>query len=195
MTVRALFLDRDGVINVDHGYVHRPDQVDFVPGIFELVAAATTRHWSVVVVTNQSGIGRGYYGEDEFRDLSEWMRARFAENGGNIAAVYHCPHHPRDALPDYRRACPDRKPEPGMLLRARDDLGLDLAGSVLVGDRPSDLEAARRAGVGARLLFDPEGRWPLPDEAGVARIRALPEVIGWLDGGGGVTDVSPGPSE
>ncbi len=183
MSVRALFLDRDGVINADHGYVYRPEQVDFVPGIFELVAAATARDWPVVVVTNQSGIGRGYYGEDEFQRLIEWMRAQFAENGGNIAAVYHCPHHPRDALPEYRSVCPDRKPEPGMFLRARADLGLDLAGSVLVGDRPSDLEAGRRAGVGARLLFDPEGNRALPAEAGVARIRALPEAITWLDGG------------
>lgn len=181
MSVRALFLDRDGVINVDHGYVHRPEQVEFVPGIFELVAAATTRHWLVVVVTNQSGIGRGYYDEDMFRHLHEWMRARFAEHDGSLDAVYHCPHHPRDALPEYRRACPDRKPEPGMFLRARDDLGLDLAGSVMVGDRLSDLEAARRAGVGRRLLFDPQGRESLPETGGDARIRTLPEAIGSLD--------------
>ena len=181
MTVRALFLDRDGVVNVDHGYVHRPEQVDFVPGIFELVAAARARQWAVVVVTNQSGIGRGYYDEHAFRHLSEWMRGRFAENEGRIDAVYHCPHHPRDALPEYRKDCTDRKPAPGMLLRARDDLGLDLAGSVLIGDRPSDLEAARRAGVGTRLLFDPEGTESLPDEPGVARIRTLPEAIAWLD--------------
>ncbi|WP_018137965.1 MULTISPECIES: D-glycero-beta-D-manno-heptose 1,7-bisphosphate 7-phosphatase [unclassified Thioalkalivibrio] len=181
MSARALFLDRDGVINVDHGYVHRPDQVEFVPGIFELVAAATSRHWPVVVVTNQSGIGRGYYGDSDFRQLTDWMRERFAERGGRIEAVYHCPHHPHDAQPDYRRACPDRKPEPGMLLRARDDLDLDLPGSVLVGDRASDLEAARRAGVGARLLFDPSGAEPLPTEDGDIRIRTLPEAIAWLD--------------
>ncbi|WP_018860767.1 MULTISPECIES: D-glycero-beta-D-manno-heptose 1,7-bisphosphate 7-phosphatase [unclassified Thioalkalivibrio] len=181
MSARALFLDRDGVINVDHGYVHRPDQVEFVPGIFELVAAATARQWPVVVVTNQSGIGRGYYGDSEFRQLTDWMRKRFSERDGRIEAVYHCPHHPHDAQPDYRRACPDRKPEPGMLLRARDDLGLDLPGSVLVGDRASDLEAGRRAGVGTRILFDPSGTESRLAEDGAVRIRALPEAIAWLD--------------
>lgn len=181
MTARALFLDRDGVVNVDHGYVHRPDQVEFVPGIFDLVAAACARQWAVVVVTNQSGIGRGYYGEAEFRKLTGWMRDRFAEREGRIDAVYHCPHHPHDALPEYRKDCTDRKPAPGMLLRARDDLNLDLSNSVLVGDRPSDLEAARRAGVGIRLLFDPDGVESLPDEAGAIRIRSLPEAIAWLD--------------
>lgn len=180
MTVRALFLDRDGVINVDHGYVHRPDQVEFVPGIFELVAAASARQWAVVVVTNQSGIGRGYYDEETFRRLCEWMQGRFAEKEGRLDAFYHCPHHPRDALPEYRKVCADRKPAPGMLLRARDELDLDLQGSVMVGDRPSDLEAARRAGVGARLLLDPDGTESLPNEPGVARIRALPEAIAWL---------------
>lgn len=180
MTARALFLDRDGVINVDHGYVHRPEQVEFVPGIFRLVAAASARQWPVVVVTNQSGIGRGYYDEGAFRRLTEWMQRRFAENGGRLDAVYHCPHHPSDALPQYRKDCADRKPAPGMFLRARDDLELDLEGSVLVGDRPSDLEAARRAGVGARLLFDPDEREALPDEPGVVRIRTLPEAIAWL---------------
>lgn len=181
MSGRALFLDRDGVINVDHGYVHRSEQVEFVPGIFELVAAATARGWRVVVVTNQSGIGRGYFGVGDFQHLTEWMRSRFAERGGTLDAVYHCPHHPREAGPDYRRDCPDRKPAPGMLLRARRDLQLDMAASVLVGDRLSDLEAARRAGVGTRLLFDPEGRDPLPAEAGVARISTLVEAVAWLD--------------
>lgn len=180
MSGQALFLDRDGVINVDHGYVHRSEQVEFVPGIFELVAAATARGWRVVVVTNQSGIGRGYFGVGDFQRLTEWMRSHFAERGGTLDAVYHCPHHPREAGADYRRDCPDRKPAPGMLLRACRDLQLDMAASVLVGDRLSDLEAARRAGVGTRLLFDPEGCGRLPAEAGVARISTLVEAVAWL---------------
>ncbi|WP_038051980.1 D-glycero-beta-D-manno-heptose 1,7-bisphosphate 7-phosphatase [Thioalkalivibrio sp. ALJ1] len=180
MSARALFLDRDGVINIDHGYVHRSEEVEFVPGIFELVREAVDRGWQVVVVTNQSGIGRGYYDESDFRHLTDWMRERFVEQGGRIDAVYHCPHHPHDALPEYRQACPDRKPEPGMLLRARDDLGLDLAQSVMLGDRPSDLEAAHRAGVGIGLLFDPDGDQVLPEWDGVARIRSLSEAVTWL---------------
>ena len=188
MSRPALFLDRDGVINVDHAYVYRPEDFDFMPGIFELVARAGAAGYPVVVVTNQSGIGRGYYGEDDFERLTQWMRARFAERGGRLDAVYHCPHHPRDALEPWRRDCPDRKPAPGMLLRARDALDVDLAHSVLVGDRPSDLEAARRAGVGTRLLFAPET--PDADQAAALqadpqarRIRSLQEAAALLETG------------
>ena len=90
----ALFLDRDGVINLDHGYVHTPEEFEFVDGIFEVVATANRAGYLVVVVTNQAGIGRGYYSETQFHALTDWMKASFAEHGGQIDAVYFCPYHP-----------------------------------------------------------------------------------------------------
>jgi len=154
MPRRALFLDRDGVINVDHGYVHRVDRFEFVPGIFDLV-----RFWTndlqqpVVVATNQSGIGRGYFDERAYADLTDWMRERFAAERAPIARVYHCPYHPQHGVGEYRRDHPWRKPNPGMFLQAASDLDLDLAQSALVGDRMSDIAAAVAAGIGLRILL------------------------------------------
>ncbi len=155
----ALFLDRDGVINVEKHYVHRREDFEFVDGIFELCAAYRDAGFRIVVVTNQSGIARGYYGEDDFAELSRWMRARFAEHGITVDGVYHCPHHP-----DITGACACRKPEPGMFLDAAHDLNLDLARSVMVGDSERDIVAARRAGVGHTFLYAPGGA-PRPTQA------------------------------
>ena len=167
---RAAFLDRDGVINLDHGYVFRQQDFEFVPGT---LAAARRLHeagWALVVVTNQSGIGRGLYTEADYRALDAWMRAEFAAAGAPLAATYFCPHHPRDALGVYRRECDCRKPGPGMLLAAARDLNLDLAASAMFGDKPSDLQAARAAGVPWRILLGTDGRAAptLPAEAGLA---------------------------
>lgn len=173
----ALFLDRDGVINRDHGYVHRVEQVEFLPGIFDLGRAAVARGMPVVVVTNQSGIGRGLYTEADFHRLMGWMRGEFARQGVPILAVEFCPDHPREGLGAYRRESPRRKPGPGMLLDAAAAHGLALAGSVLVGDRASDALAGLRAGVGTRILVGgdaaeaaaaPPGTLLLPDVAAAA---------------------------
>lgn len=153
MSRPALFLDRDGVINVDHGYVYKFDAVEFVDGIFELVAAAKKAGYLVVVVTNQAGIGRGYYSEADFHALMNWMKAHFVEQGGQIDAVYFCPHHPEHGIGEYRRESDCRKPAPGMLFQASQDLNIDLAQSVMVGDKASDMEAARSAGVGIRCHY------------------------------------------
>ncbi len=149
----ALFLDRDGVINVDRGYIHRPDQFEFVPGIFELA-----RFWTnelrrlIVVVSNQSGIGRGYFDEWAYEDLTRWMCDRFEAEHTAIARVYHCPYHPLYGVGEYRRDHPWRKPNPGMILRAVSDLGLDPAQSAILGDKMSDIEAGAAAGIGLRIL-------------------------------------------
>jgi D-glycero-D-manno-heptose 1,7-bisphosphate phosphatase len=176
--MRALLLDRDGVINVDHGYVHTEKQFDYVPGIFDLARAAHCAGFLIVVVTNQAGIGRGYYGEADFHRLTEWMRARFAAEGAPIARVYFCPHHPEAGIARYRLDCFDRKPNPGMILRARTDLGLDLAASAMVGDKESDMEAGRRAGVGTLVLVgDPPADTGIP---GVITCRSLGEAASAL---------------
>lgn len=149
----ALFLDRDGVINVEKNYVHRIDDFEFLDGIFDLCRAAVERNMPIVVVTNQAGIGRGYYSEAQFQTLTEWMKARFEEAGAPIAAVYFCPDHPEHGVGSYRKESFDRKPNPGMLFRARDDLGLDLSRSILIGDKASDITAAKAAGVGVSLYL------------------------------------------
>ena len=150
---RALFLDRDGVINVDHGYVHTPEKFEFVDGIFELCRAARQFGYLLVVVTNQAGIGRGYYSEADFHRLTDWMCEQFRMRGADIAKVYFCPDHPEHGIGRYRRESPMRKPNPGMILAAAAEFDLDLAACVLVGDKLSDVEAGRAAGVGRNLLF------------------------------------------
>jgi len=150
---KALFLDRDGVINVERGYVHRRDDFRFQGGIFDLCRAAETLGYLLMVVTNQAGIARGYYSESEFLELTEWMIHEFAERGIRIARVYYCPYHPIHGIGEYKYDSPDRKPRPGMILRARADFGLDLASSVLVGDKSSDIEAAHAAGIGTKILL------------------------------------------
>ncbi len=149
---RALLLDRDGVINVNHGYVHSPGNTEWVPGIFELVARAHARGYVAIVATNQAGIGRGLYDEAAFLGYTAWMHARFAERGTPLLATFWCPHHPEAGIGDYRVACDCRKPRPGMLLAAIARFDLDPARSMMVGDKQGDLDAAAAAGVPARLL-------------------------------------------
>jgi D-glycero-D-manno-heptose 1,7-bisphosphate phosphatase len=153
-TKPALFLDRDGVINVDHGYVSRWEDFQWIPGARETVAAFNRAGWIVVVVTNQSGVGRGHYTEDDMHALHARMREELAAAGAHVDAIYFAPHHPDSKLERYRHPDhPDRKPNPGMLLRALQDWPIDREASFLVGDKPSDLEAAMRAGVRG-LLFE-----------------------------------------
>ena len=150
---KALFLDRDGVINVDRGYVHSREDFHFQEGINELCAAAQALGYVLLVVTNQAGIARGYYTESEFFGLTEWMINKFAERKIYSAGVYYCPYHPVDGIGRYKCDSPDRKPMPGMLLRAQADFNVDLVSSVLIGDKPSDIYAARAAGVGTKILL------------------------------------------
>ena len=154
-TGRGLILDRDGVVNEDSGYLHRVEECRFVDGIFELTAAFAARGFAIVIATNQSGIGRGFYTEADFERLMAWMTGEFARAGVTIAGVYHCPDHPTEGIGRYRRANPWRKPGPGMLLQAARDLDLDLARSWTVGDQMSDIEAGRAAGVSTLVRYDP----------------------------------------
>ena len=150
----ALFLDRDGVLNEDPGYVYRWEDFRWIPGARETVAAFNRAGWLVIVVTNQSGVGRGYYTEADVHQLHERMAQDLARVGGRIDAVYHAPHHPDATLEIYRHPDPpDRKPNPGMILRALAEWPIDREASLLIGDKPSDLEAALRAGIKG-VLFE-----------------------------------------
>ncbi len=144
---RALFLDRDGVINEEAGYLHRFEDVRFVDGIVPLLQTANRLGWFTCVVTNQAGIGRGLYSEQQFHDLMQAMRAALAEQEARLDAVYFSPFHPEHGLGEYRRDSDCRKPKPGMLLRAAEEHGLDLSRSAMVGDRCSDMQAGAAAGV------------------------------------------------
>lgn len=180
---KALFLDRDGVVNVDRHYVHRVEDFEFVDGIFELCTRARALGYRLVVVTNQAGIARGYYGEADFQRLTRWMLGVFDERGAPIDRVYHCPYHPTAGLGDYRRESFDRKPNPGMLLRARDELSLDLAASAFIGDKDSDMAAGRAAGVGQliRLLSETDDGAARPP-GDVTTVDSLAEAAALLDG-------------
>jgi D-glycero-D-manno-heptose 1,7-bisphosphate phosphatase len=176
---RALFLDRDGVINVDRNYVHRREDFDFLPGIFDLCLTAQDARFIPIVITNQAGIGRGIYSEDDFQQLTGWMLERFLEHGVRIGRVYHCPYHPTAGIGAYRRDSFDRKPNPGMILKARDEFALDLAHCVLVGDKDTDIAAGRAAGVrhNLRLLH---GAAAVPAADGL-QFRSLHAIREWLE--------------
>ena len=161
---RALFLDRDGVSHVDHGYVHTAARTDWIPGIFELVAQAGAKGLLPVIVTNQAGIARGYYDEADFRRYTAWMHAEFRMRRSPLAATYFCPHHPIAGVGELRCECTCRKPQPGMLLAAAQRLDIDLAGSVMLGDKVSDMEAATRAGVATTLLVTAGNLEPVIDK-------------------------------
>jgi D-glycero-D-manno-heptose 1,7-bisphosphate phosphatase len=148
MTRRAAFLDRDGVINVDRGYVGQVDRFELAPGAAEGMRVLAGAGYLLAVVTNQSGIGRGYYGVADFEAVTRHMRAELRARGVEVALVCHCPHLPGDG-------CPCRKPRPGMILDAAARLDVDLGASVMIGDSPSDIAAGRAAGVGRCYLIGP----------------------------------------
>ncbi len=177
----AAFLDRDGVINVDHGYVYRQEDFSFVPGVLGAAADLARMGYALVVVTNQSGIARGYYTEEDFRALTDWMRTRFAEAGAPLAGVYHCPHHPDAGAGAGRRDCDCRKPAPGMLFAAARDLWLDLPRSALFGDKCDDLRAAQAADVPLRVLLGKDGAAmpepSCPDDLASMRHRSLAQAL------------------
>jgi D-glycero-D-manno-heptose 1,7-bisphosphate phosphatase len=174
---KGLFLDRDGVINVERNYVYRIEDFEFVDGIFDLCAKAQTHGFNLVVITNQAGIARGYYTEGDYERLTAWMLDQFASRGIRIDRVYYCPFHPTAGIGEYRRESFDRKPNPGMILRAQKDLDLDLSRSVLVGDKDSDIEAGRAAGVkyNLKLLHG------LPPAPGRLEFSSLHAIRQWLE--------------
>lgn len=143
-----VIFDRDGVLNVDHGYAYDPAKLEWIPGARAAVRRVNEAGVLAVIATNQSGIGRGYYAEANMEAFHAEMLAQLAAEGARVDAIYFAPHHEDAAEDRYRVADhPDRKPNPGMLLKALSDFGVAAADAVMIGDKPSDMEAARRAGV------------------------------------------------
>lgn len=153
MTTRALFLDRDGVINIDHGYVHKKQEFDFIDGIFELALTAHLKSYKIFVITNQAGIARGHYTIQEFKEISDWMCKQFSIRGAPIEKVYFSPYHPTEGVGEYKKDDLSRKPNPGMIIQARLEFDLDLSNSILIGDKKTDIQAGLSAGVGCNILY------------------------------------------
>nr|WP_024965646.1 D-glycero-beta-D-manno-heptose 1,7-bisphosphate 7-phosphatase [Pantoea sp. IMH] len=150
--VPAIFLDRDGTMNVDKGYVHEIDNFQFIDGVIDAMRELKEMGYALVMVTNQSGIARGLYTEDTFMQLTEWMDWSLADRDVDLDGIYFCPHHPEAVVEEYRQACNCRKPQPGMLLQAKDELNIDMSASYMVGDKIDDMLAGKAAGVGKTVL-------------------------------------------
>mgnify|MGYP006103605533 FL=1 len=161
MTQKALFLDRDGVINVDTGYVHTVAGFHFISGIFNICRKAIFKDYLIIVITNQAGIGRGLYTSEDFNLLSEWMCDTFFANGIFITKVYHSPFHPIYGLGEYKKNEEMRKPRAGMINKAAMEYGLDLQNSVLIGDNYTDIQAGQNAGIRTNILFDEKNKTKL----------------------------------
>lgn len=175
---RAVFLDRDGVINHNVHYLRRVEDLALVPGAARAIRALNRAGYRVVVVTNQSAVARGWLTVPELEGLHDALRARLAAEGARLDAIYYCPHHPDpgpEGVAAYAVACDCRKPRPGMLLRAARELGLSLADSYLVGDAPSDRAAGEAAGLNTCRLVPPNTADALPDA-----IKDWPDVAGAL---------------
>jgi len=147
----AVFLDRDGTINVDHGYVGSSDKLEFIPGVFEALRELRREGFLLVVVTNQSGISRGYYSETDYLKLNRTFLEKLMEEGVIVDRVYYCPHHPDDN-------CYFRKPNPGMVEKALNELNIDMGRSYVVGDKVSDIELGKKAGLKTVMVMTGNGR-------------------------------------
>lgn len=148
---KAVFLDRDGTLNIDHGYVHDIDQFEFIEGSIEALKALKGMGYLLVLVTNQSGIARGYFSEAQFLQLTEWMDWSLADRGVDLDGIYYCPHH-IEGIGEYRQACDCRKPKAGMLLQGIRELGIDPSQSVMIGDTVQDMVAGKAAHIQLNVL-------------------------------------------
>ena len=145
---KALFLDRDGVVNVDKNYVYKIQDVEFIEGIFKFCEYFQGNGYLIFIITNQAGIARGLYDTNDFYALNEWMTSQFKLENITITKTYFCPHHPEITGP-----CDCRKPNPGMILRAALEYDLNLSESILIGNNESDLKAGENAGISNNYLF------------------------------------------
>jgi D-glycero-D-manno-heptose 1,7-bisphosphate phosphatase len=142
---KLCLLDRDGVLNVEKDYLHKAEDVEWIPDSLEAIAWLNRQGFQVVVVTNQSGVARGFFSEDDVRELHDWMASEVKKSGGDIAAFYYCPHLPGATVKQYDVDCRCRKPKPGMILQALNDFKVLPDDAFLIGDNPRDAEAAEAA--------------------------------------------------
>ena len=158
MMNRAIFIDRDGTLNEEVGYIDQPARLRLFPFAAEAVRLINTAGWRAILVTNQSGVARGLFSEEQLADLHQHLVAALAHEGARLDAIYYCPHHPTEGELPYRQDCDCRKPKPGLLIRAAQDFNLDLAQCFVVGDRYRDIEMAHRTGASGMLVMTGYGR-------------------------------------
>lgn len=170
MSYKTLFLDRDGVVNEDHGFVYRVDDVVFQRGILELGRAFTAKGWKIIIVSNQSGIARGYFTEEDVEKVHEFIAEKFNFHKIILTDFFYCPHYP-----PLTGSCRCRKPEPGMFLEAAEKHSIDLENSIMVGDKSSDMRAAAAAGINKRYFL--QGLYEYFPEHGGTVIRNLREIM------------------
>jgi D-glycero-D-manno-heptose 1,7-bisphosphate phosphatase len=157
MTHKALFLDRDGVINQDVAYPYKPEQIVFIDGIFDLCRKALAKGYLLIVVTNQAGVAKGYFNESDVKKLHAWMKDQFLKQTITITAFYYCPYHKNGSVELYRKDSNWRKPKPGMILQAVQDWDIDLASSLMVGDKKSDrIELPELKSIIVKSAYTPE---------------------------------------
>lgn len=151
---KCLFLDRDGVINFDNGYTYKVEDLEFITGIFDLCKLALSMNYIIIIITNQAGIGKGYYKETDFWEFMKKIDTEFKKNDILITKVYFCPYHVESVIKNYKINSFYRKPNPGMILKAQQDFKIDLKNSVLIGDNKTDIIAGENAGIKTNILFE-----------------------------------------
>ena len=183
MMKKAVLLDRDGTLNVDVGYPTRYDQLDFYPHSYEAVKKINREGLLAVVITNQSGIGRGFLTEDDLKNMHAGMTASFLAHGARLDGVYYCPHYALSDDPSYRKECDCRKPKPGLARRAAADLGIDLANSYMIGDKTEDIQFGRNIGAVPVLVLTGAGPESLPRlrEQGITPAHVAADILAAVD--------------
>jgi len=170
-TIKVLFLDRDGVINEDIGYLHEINKNVFIKNIFSVCKFFKNKGFEIVIITNQSGIGRGYFSEEDFQEFNSWMLKEFKKRGITILDVFYCPHKPETN-------CSCRKPKPGMFFKAKEKYNIDMKKSWIIGDSIRDIESATKAGVSNSVLLDVEDSQIEVKFQDTYRINSLEEIKG-----------------
>ncbi len=154
--IPAIFFDRDGTINRDHGYVYKIDNFQFIEGAIEAMIELKKMGYALILITNQSGIAIGLFTEEQFLELTEWMNWSLIDHGIGLDAIYYCPHHPNAIEQKYKQICNCRKPKPNMLLKAQKELNINMKASYMVGDKISDIQAGKEANIGTNVLVATE---------------------------------------
>lgn len=151
---KAAFIDRDGVINKDFGYVYRIEDFELIPGVIEALSLLIKNGFLLIIITNQAGLARGYYSYSQLNKLHSYLIKILINSGVNLDAIYFCPHHPNGIVPSLSIECNCRKPAPGLIFRAEKDFNINLNLSVLFGDKMSDIQAGKSAGVGTNFIVN-----------------------------------------
>tara|TARA_X000000950_G_scaffold29542_1_gene31972 strand:+ start:2795 stop:3343 length:549 start_codon:yes stop_codon:yes gene_type:complete len=173
---KGFFLDRDGVINIDHGYVYKVEDFEFIEGIFDLTKEAKKKGYLIFVITNQAGIGRGLYSLNDFNHLTNWMIEEFKKKGILLSKVYFSPYHSKHGKGKYKQDHISRKPNPGMIYQAKEDFNIDLSRSLLIGDKLTDIKAGQNAGIGTNVLYTGKDEIKTDSEYANHSVSSLNEV-------------------